>query len=153
MQRLYKNENLLFKDFQDFLSRKQHIPENLLPYYLRWVSRYHDFCFRQDIDGDLGDAIAAYLQDLAKHYEDWQVQSSHRGWQGIVGDAASGFQCSPVLFPPSISFISLFTVRPGGNVSGHPASQGFVHGLLAQPDRLYRLCSVQRDVSPPLRTL
>jgi len=76
MQRLYKNENLLFKDFQDFLSRKQHIPENRLPYYLRWVSRYHDFCSRQNIDGDLGDAIAAYLHDLAKHHEDWQVQQA-----------------------------------------------------------------------------
>jgi hypothetical protein len=74
MQSLYKNQKSLFKDFQDFLSRKQHIPENRLPYYLRWVSRYHEYCSRHNIDGDLSDAIAAYLQDLAKHYEDLQVQ-------------------------------------------------------------------------------
>jgi hypothetical protein len=37
------------------------------------MSRYHEFCFRRNIDEDRGDAIAAYLQDLAKHHEDWQV--------------------------------------------------------------------------------
>ena len=36
MQRLYKNENLLFKGFQDFISQKQHMPENCPPSYLRW---------------------------------------------------------------------------------------------------------------------
>jgi len=30
----------------------------------------------QNIDGDLGDGIAAYLQDLANHHEDWQVQQA-----------------------------------------------------------------------------
>jgi len=49
MQRLYKNENLLFKGFQNFLLQKQHIPEKRLPYYLRWVRRYYDFCSRQNI--------------------------------------------------------------------------------------------------------
>jgi hypothetical protein len=44
MQPLHKNEKLLFKDFQDFIIRKQHVPENRLPYYLRWVSRFHEFC-------------------------------------------------------------------------------------------------------------
>jgi hypothetical protein len=76
MQRLYKNEKLLFKDFQDFLSRKQHIPEYRLPYYLRWVSRYHDFCSRENIDRDLGDGIAAHLQYPDRHHEDWQLQQA-----------------------------------------------------------------------------
>jgi hypothetical protein len=40
MQRLYKNENLLFKDFQNFFLRKQQIPERRLTYYLRWASRF-----------------------------------------------------------------------------------------------------------------
>jgi hypothetical protein len=33
-------------------------------------------CSRQNIDGDRRDAIAAYLQALAKHHEDWQVQQA-----------------------------------------------------------------------------
>jgi hypothetical protein len=73
---VYENENLLFKDFQDFLSRKQHIPENRLPYYLRWVSRYHDFCSRENIHRDLGDGIAAHLQYPDRHHEDWQLQQA-----------------------------------------------------------------------------
>ncbi len=76
MQSLHKNENLLFKDFQDFLARKQRVPENRLPYYLRWVSRYHEFCSRENVDGSGKDAIASYLQDLAKDHEDWQVQQA-----------------------------------------------------------------------------
>jgi len=102
LKELHKNENLLFKDFQDFLSRKQRIPENRLPYYLRWVSRYHDFCSRQNIDGDLGDAIAAYLHDLAKHYEDWQVQQAREAvrkaayWKKERMAASEGQPLSPV---------------------------------------------------------
>lgn len=76
MQPLYKNENLLFKDFQEFLSRKQHVPDKRLPYYLRWVSRFHEFCFRRNIDGDGKDSIAVYLQDLARDHEEWQVQQA-----------------------------------------------------------------------------
>jgi hypothetical protein len=41
MQLLYKNKNLLFMDFQDFLSRKQHIPENHLPHHFRRENRFH----------------------------------------------------------------------------------------------------------------
>ena len=92
MQRLYKNENLLFKDFKNFLLQKQRIPENRLPYYLRWGSRFHNLFL--------------------------------------------------------VRFISLFIVHPEGDVSEHFASKGFV-----QLARLYRLCSVPSDASPPRRTL
>jgi hypothetical protein len=37
-----------------------------MPYYLRRVSRYHEFCSRENVDGSGKDAIASYLQDLAK---------------------------------------------------------------------------------------
>jgi hypothetical protein len=70
MQPLYKNEELLFRDFQDFLFQKQHIPENRLPYYLRWVSRFHEFCSSRYIDGNDRDALALYLQELARNHED-----------------------------------------------------------------------------------
>jgi Phage integrase, N-terminal SAM-like domain len=76
MQSLYKNENLLFKDFQDFLVRNQHLPEKRIPFYLRWVIRFHEFCSRQHLDGMEMEAIAPFLQDLAKDHEDWQVQQA-----------------------------------------------------------------------------
>jgi len=76
MQSLHKNENLLFKDFQDFLVRSQQLPEKRIPFYLRWVSRFHEFCSRQHMDGMGKEAIASYLQDLAKDHEDWQVQQA-----------------------------------------------------------------------------
>ena len=69
MQSLHKNENLLFKDFQDFLLRSQHLPEKRIPFYLLWVSRFHEFCSRQHLDGMGKEAVASYLQDLAKDHE------------------------------------------------------------------------------------
>jgi hypothetical protein len=57
-------------------SFKKHISEKRLPYYLRWVSRFHEFCSLHNIDGDSREAFTAYLQDLSKHYEDWQVQQA-----------------------------------------------------------------------------
>jgi len=76
MQSLHKNENLLFKDFQDFLVRSQQLPEKRIPFSLRWISRFHEFCSRQHLDGMGREAIASYLQDLAKDHEDWQVQQA-----------------------------------------------------------------------------
>jgi len=76
MQSLHKNENLLFKDFQDFLVRSQQLSENRIPFYLRWVSHFHEFCSRQHMDGMGKEAIASYLQDLAKDHEDWRVQQA-----------------------------------------------------------------------------
>ena len=68
MQSLHKNENLLFKDFQDFLVRSQQLPEKRIPFYLRWVSRFHEFCSRQHMDGMGKEAIASYLQGPAKDH-------------------------------------------------------------------------------------
>ena len=76
LQSLHKNENLLFKDFQDFLVRSQHLPEKRIPFYLLWVSRFHEFCSRQHLDGMGKEAVTSSLQDLAKDPEDWQVQQA-----------------------------------------------------------------------------
>jgi len=77
MQPLYKNEKLLFKGFQDFLLQKQHILENRLPYYLLWVSRFHEFCSRSDIDGDSREVFTTNLQDLVKQHEGMISVSTH----------------------------------------------------------------------------
>jgi len=51
MQPPHKNENLLFKDFQDFLVRSQQFPHQRIPVYLRWINRFHESCSRQHWDG------------------------------------------------------------------------------------------------------
>jgi hypothetical protein len=76
MRSLHKNENLLFKDFQDFLVRSQQIPKKRIPFYLRLVTRFHEFCSRQHLDGMGKEAIVSYLQDMAMEHEDWQVQQA-----------------------------------------------------------------------------
>ncbi len=76
MQSPHNNQDLLFEDFQDFLARKHHGPEKRLPYYLRWVSRFHEFCNRSKIDDNAPDSIAAYVHDLEKYLEDRQVQQA-----------------------------------------------------------------------------
>jgi len=40
------------------------------------MSRYHEFCFRRNIDVDSREAFTTYLQDLSKQHEDWQVQQA-----------------------------------------------------------------------------
>ena len=72
----HKNENLLFKDFQDFLVRSQQLPPKRIPFYLRWVNRFHEFCSRQHLDGMGKEATAPYLEDLARDHEDWQGQQA-----------------------------------------------------------------------------
>jgi hypothetical protein len=42
MQSLHKNENLLFKDLQDFTVWSQQLPQNRIPFYRRWVNRFHE---------------------------------------------------------------------------------------------------------------
>jgi len=79
MQSLHKNENLLFKDFQDFLLRSQHLPEKRIPFYFRLISRFHESCSREHLDGMKMEGIAPYLQDLAKDHEDWQVTTGEGG--------------------------------------------------------------------------
>ena len=72
----HKNQDSLFKDFQDFLARKHGVSEKRLPYYLRWVNRFHEFRSRSNFDDNAPDSIAAYVHDPAKNHEDRQVQQA-----------------------------------------------------------------------------
>jgi len=76
MQLLYEKQKSLFKDFKDFLSRKEHISEKRLSYHLRWVSHFHGFCSRLNSKGNRQEAFTTYLQDPSKPHEDLQVQQA-----------------------------------------------------------------------------
>ncbi|PIP41952.1 integrase [Candidatus Desantisbacteria bacterium CG23_combo_of_CG06-09_8_20_14_all_40_23] len=97
-------------DFKDFLKTKQHIPDKKIPYYLHWITRYHEFCNEHKVNGFESDSLKKYLHILEKDHESWQVLqakeairlynyfismdklkkdqnndslSSFQGWQGI----------------------------------------------------------------------
>lgn len=60
-------------EFSDFLLHKQHIPEKRVPYYLRWVTLYHEHCRRKGLQVHLSESVTSFAADLAKDHEDWQV--------------------------------------------------------------------------------
>jgi len=87
MQSLHKNENLLFKDFQDFLVRSQQLPQKRIPFYLRWVNRFHEFCY-----------FGPNLDRLAKRKQGALKKTGVEGGllQGVEG-ALDLIRLSPVL--------------------------------------------------------
>jgi hypothetical protein len=64
MQSLHKNENLLFKDFQYSRVRSQLLSEKRIPFYLRLVSRFHEFSPRKHFDGMGKRRVPPILEDL-----------------------------------------------------------------------------------------
>lgn len=60
-------------NFRDFLLKKQHIPEKKVPFYLRWVSQYQNFCRQNPDQGRPPASVTSFLSELAKSHEDWQV--------------------------------------------------------------------------------
>ena len=62
MQSLHKNENLLFKDFQDFLVQSQHLFEKRIPFHFRWINIFNDSCPRQHLD-DMGKRMIPYISE------------------------------------------------------------------------------------------
>jgi hypothetical protein len=60
-------------DFESFLKTKQHIPDKRIPYYLHWITRYHKFCNKYNVNEFESESLKKYLHELGKNYEDWQV--------------------------------------------------------------------------------
>lgn len=62
--------------YKDFLSQKQFITENRIPYYLYWVTRLHKF-YQIEPGVPLRDSqIESFLKHLSKNHEDWQVKQA-----------------------------------------------------------------------------
>lgn len=60
-------------NFRDFLLQKQQIPEKKVPYYLRWVSHYQNFCRQNPDEGIPPESVTSFISQLAKSHEDWQI--------------------------------------------------------------------------------
>lgn len=60
-------------DFKDFLKTKQNIPDKKIPYYLHWITQYHEFCNNHKINELESESFKKYSHDLEKDHETWQV--------------------------------------------------------------------------------
>ncbi|MBU1754617.1 integron integrase [bacterium] len=60
-------------DFKDFLLSKQHIADKKIPYYLHWITQYHEFCNKHKANESESDSLKQYLHYLEKEHESWQV--------------------------------------------------------------------------------
>ena len=61
------------KDFAVFLRETRGIPDTRIPYYLHWVSRYHQFVQENSAESVGTDGFA---RELGNRHEDWQVRQA-----------------------------------------------------------------------------
>jgi len=60
-------------DFKDFLKTKQNIAEKKIPYYLHWITQYHEFCHKHKLNEFESDSLKKYFHYLEREHESWQV--------------------------------------------------------------------------------
>ena len=64
------------KRFKNYLLTKRIIPENRVPYYLEWVSKFYAFCDKEPGDDVSTGEVETYLRHLSKFCEEWQVKQA-----------------------------------------------------------------------------
>jgi integron integrase len=62
--------------FADFLRDEVHIPELIVPYYLRWASMYERHSARSGSEDTEQARINSFLAYLGQRYPDWQVRQA-----------------------------------------------------------------------------
>jgi integron integrase len=67
------------KDFQQFLTSGNFVSSKKVPFYLHWTRQFLSFCQKELKDGISNDEIQAFLADLSKHKEKWQVEQAREG--------------------------------------------------------------------------
>ncbi len=65
-----------FKDYENYLTKKQIVPQIKIPYYKSWVNRCLSKCHKQPGDELTTREIENFLIYLSKRNEDWQVQQA-----------------------------------------------------------------------------
>jgi len=67
----------MFRDnFHNFLKDKKFIPEKQIPFYLRWVSLFMEFCGELPIEKITDDHVDSFIKDLSRKREEWQVKQA-----------------------------------------------------------------------------
>lgn len=62
--------------YEQYLSKQRIIPDKKIPFFLHWVKRCYNHC-KKPTSAILGqDEIDAFLKQLAKQREDWQVDQA-----------------------------------------------------------------------------
>ncbi len=64
--------------FKQFLSEKERVPDQNLPYYLKWVADCYRFFNLAEEDLLSNEQHEKFLHQLAKNHEDWQVRQADR---------------------------------------------------------------------------
>jgi integron integrase len=62
--------------FKAYLLSKRIVPENRVPYYISWVSRFFASCDKEPGDKFSQDEVDRFLQKLGKNAEDWQIKQA-----------------------------------------------------------------------------
>jgi len=63
-------------EFHNYLISNNIVLENHVPFYMRWVERFLQFCRAQHRDFFQADACDAFLTHMARSYEKWQVEQA-----------------------------------------------------------------------------
>ena len=63
-------------DFKTYLSTKRMIPSHHVDFYVMWVSQFFKFLNKGPAAKITEQEIEAYLKQLSKKYEDWQVKQA-----------------------------------------------------------------------------
>lgn len=62
--------------FKEFLLAKRVIPENRVPYYVNWISRFQEFAKIESGEGFTEAHVHAFLKAMEKNHEEWQVKQA-----------------------------------------------------------------------------
>lgn len=64
------------KNFKQYLLAKRIVPENQVPYYISWVSKFYAFHNKLPPEPVSREDINSYLGYLSKKHEEWQVKQA-----------------------------------------------------------------------------
>jgi hypothetical protein len=70
------DSQLTMKDFQQFLTSGNFVSAKKMPFYLHWTRQCLSFYRKELKDSVSSDEIQAFLADLSKHKEKWQVEQA-----------------------------------------------------------------------------
>jgi len=78
--------------FKTYLLAKRIVPENRIPYYISWVSRFYEFCGKSPDDDVSSSEVDRFLKHLAKSREEWQIKQAKEAVElyGFINRQASG---------------------------------------------------------------
>ena len=82
----------MLKAFEEYLRNVARLQEKYIPYYCRWVANAYQFNRSDGAVPLASEQKRAFLQDMQKDHEDWQVQQATAALRLYAHFLASGLQ-------------------------------------------------------------